>query len=179
MHGLGLFVLARLSVSMRVVVLFAATLLSACTPGSSASTTESLSPQERFDQAVAQSEGVAVSASVSQNRCIDGELTITSQTRLERPDDGELYIVMTTGCTQGTVIGPETAEVIHWWLGRWDSVGTIGMSKINWNVTGECRAEGSTLVLCPVAVPPNPTRPSEATLRVELANGGFKADIVY
>lgn len=161
------------------VLIVATVLLSGCSASSPSASSIPTSPQERFSQAVAQSEGIPVTAAVSQMRCAKGSLQITGQTQLPRPEDGELYVIITVGCRQDRLIGAETAEVIHWWSGGWDSVGTIGMSKTVWNVTGECRTQDATTVMCPVKMPPNPTRPDTGTLQVSLVDSGFSAEIVY
>jgi hypothetical protein len=134
--------------------------------------------QAKFDQAVADSDGIAVTAAASQFSCASGELTITGESRLEAPEIGELYVIITTGCADGSTIGPETAEVIHWSLGAWDSVATIGMSKVSWNVSGDCTTDTNT-VSCPVKLEPNPTRPDAGTLTVVRSDQSFTAEIVY
>lgn len=158
----------------RISWLMLAALLASC--GTSDISSEA---QAKFDQAVSESAGIEVTSDVSQSTCDDGEIVITGQSRLEAPEVGELYVVITTACKNGTTSSPETAEVVHWSLGAWDSLATIGMSKVNWYVTGECVSAGFTKVACPVTLDPNPTRPETGTLEVVRSDQSFTAEIVY
>jgi hypothetical protein len=135
--------------------------------------------QAKLDQAIADSAGVELLPAVSQSRCDNGQLTITGQATLEAADVGALYVVITTSCVSATTRGPETSEVIQWTQAGWDSVATIGMSNLDWNVTGDCSAPSPTQVKCPVSLEPNPTRPDNGTLVVTRTGEAFTAEVVY
>lgn len=136
-------------------------------------------PQEWFNKAVTESDGIEVNVSASQNSCAEGSLKITGQARLEAPEIGELYQVITTVCDNAGALSGETAEVLHWRLSQWQSIATIGMSNVVWNVTGDCAAAESTTVTCPVKLEPNPTRPETGNLVVTRDGEGFTAEIIY
>jgi len=146
---------------------------------SSQSPTVTVDLQAQLDAAVEASQDISVTIEHTQVLCPETQTPrITSSTRLEAADVGELYTLISVGCGKGGESGFETMDVIHWTADGWSSVATIFMGDAQWKVTGACSVTSPTEVRCPVSRPKNETRPENQTLVVTRLGKGFDATIV-